>query len=93
MYGFPPVYVDHLRGSQWEDRFSQSVAHCCKVNGRLFVPQGWAKASHSLDASEENDGWSSAEDPLNSSDAEEEGGGGGGGSEMKLVTRNAFLLS
>uniref|UniRef100_A0A8B9J1Z7 MCF.2 cell line derived transforming sequence like n=1 Tax=Amazona collaria TaxID=241587 RepID=A0A8B9J1Z7_9PSIT len=45
--------------------------------------KGWAKTSHSLDASEENDGWSSAEDPLNSSDAEEEGGGGGG--EMKLA--------
>uniref|UniRef100_A0A8C3JMS7 MCF.2 cell line derived transforming sequence like n=1 Tax=Calidris pygmaea TaxID=425635 RepID=A0A8C3JMS7_9CHAR len=44
--------------------------------------KGWAKTSHSLDASEENDGWSSAEDPLNSSDAEEEGGGGG---EMKLT--------
>uniref|UniRef100_A0A803XU85 MCF.2 cell line derived transforming sequence like n=2 Tax=Meleagris gallopavo TaxID=9103 RepID=A0A803XU85_MELGA len=47
--------------------------------------KGWAKTSHSLDASEENDGWSSAEEPLNSSDAEEEGGGGGGGSEMKLT--------
>ncbi|XP_005037513.1 PREDICTED: guanine nucleotide exchange factor DBS isoform X5 [Ficedula albicollis] len=45
--------------------------------------KGWAKASHSLDASEENDGWSSAEEPLNSSDAEEEGGGGGG--EIKLT--------
>uniref|UniRef100_A0A8C4VA48 MCF.2 cell line derived transforming sequence like n=1 Tax=Falco tinnunculus TaxID=100819 RepID=A0A8C4VA48_FALTI len=45
--------------------------------------KGWAKTSHSLDASEENDGWSSAEDPLNSSDAEEEGGGRGG--EMKLT--------
>ncbi|XP_075595961.1 guanine nucleotide exchange factor DBS isoform X9 [Balearica regulorum gibbericeps] len=45
--------------------------------------KGWAKTAHSLDASEENDGWSSAEDPLNSSDAEEEGGGGGG--EMKLT--------
>ncbi|XP_010573935.1 PREDICTED: guanine nucleotide exchange factor DBS [Haliaeetus leucocephalus] len=45
--------------------------------------KGWGKTSHSLDASEENDGWSSAEDPLNSSDAEEEGGGGGG--EMKLT--------
>lgn len=91
MYAFRPVYVDRLRAFQWEDHFSQSVPHCCKINRRLFVPQGWAKASHSLDASEENDGWSSAEDPLNSSDAEEEGGGGGG--EMKLVTRNAFLLS
>ncbi|XP_063248821.1 guanine nucleotide exchange factor DBS isoform X5 [Prinia subflava] len=45
--------------------------------------KGWAKPSHSLDASEENDGWSSAEEPLNSSDAEEEGGGGAG--EMKLT--------
>ncbi|KAM7065151.1 guanine nucleotide exchange factor DBS isoform 5-T5 [Acridotheres tristis] len=44
--------------------------------------KGWAKPSQSLDASEENDGWSSAEEPLNSSDAEEEGGGGG---EMKLT--------
>ncbi|KAM6385502.1 guanine nucleotide exchange factor DBS isoform 1-T1 [Alca torda] len=50
-----------------------------------FGLRGWAKASHSLDASEENDGWSSAEDPLNSSDAEEDGGGGGGGGEMKLT--------
>ncbi|XP_039945914.1 guanine nucleotide exchange factor DBS isoform X1 [Hirundo rustica] len=49
-----------------------------------FGSRGWAKPSHSLDASEENDGWSSAEEPLNSSDAEEEGGGGGGG-EMKLT--------
>lgn len=65
------------------------MAPCCKVNCRLFLPQGWAKPSHSLDASEENDGWSSAEEPLNSSDAEEEGGGGGG--EIKLVTRNYFL--
>ncbi|XP_053867181.1 guanine nucleotide exchange factor DBS isoform X2 [Malaclemys terrapin pileata] len=45
--------------------------------------KGWAKTSQSLDASEENDGWSSAEDPLNSSDAEEEEGEGGG--EMKLT--------
>ncbi|XP_019380513.1 PREDICTED: guanine nucleotide exchange factor DBS isoform X1 [Gavialis gangeticus] len=45
--------------------------------------RGWSKTSHSLDASEENDGWSSAEDPLNSSDAEEEVVGGGG--EMKLT--------
>ncbi|XP_048814330.1 guanine nucleotide exchange factor DBS isoform X9 [Lagopus muta] len=50
-----------------------------------FGVRGWAKTSHSLDASEENDGWSSAEEPLNSSDAEEEAGGGGGGNEMKLI--------
>ncbi|XP_041273982.1 guanine nucleotide exchange factor DBS isoform X2 [Onychostruthus taczanowskii] len=48
-----------------------------------FGSRGWAKPSHSLDASEENDGWSSAEEPLNSSDAEEEGGGGAG--EIKLT--------
>ncbi|XP_039570317.1 guanine nucleotide exchange factor DBS isoform X2 [Passer montanus] len=49
-----------------------------------FGSRGWAKPSHSLDASEENDGWSSAEEPLNSSDAEEEGGEGGAG-EIKLT--------
>ncbi|KAH0624550.1 hypothetical protein JD844_032154 [Phrynosoma platyrhinos] len=42
--------------------------------------RGWSKASQSVDASEENDGWSSAEDPFNSSDAEEEGKG-----EKKLI--------
>ncbi|MBN3315146.1 MCF2L factor, partial [Atractosteus spatula] len=36
--------------------------------------RGWAKQSHSLDVADENDGYSSGEDPLNSSDAEEEGG-------------------
>uniref|UniRef100_A0A8C0IG21 MCF.2 cell line derived transforming sequence like n=1 Tax=Bubo bubo TaxID=30461 RepID=A0A8C0IG21_BUBBB len=66
--------------------YGTTVAPKCPEKGK-----GWAKTSHSLDASEENDGWSSAEDPLNSSDAEEEGGGGGG--ELKLVTSNAFLLS
>lgn len=82
-----------LDDCQGEEHFSHSVLCCWNVNCRLFVPQGWAKTSHSLDASEENDGWSSAEEPLNSSDAEEEGGGGGERNEMKLVTRNAFLLS
>ncbi|XP_074846700.1 guanine nucleotide exchange factor DBS isoform X3 [Carettochelys insculpta] len=56
------------------------------LRGRVILPfvlNSWAKTSHSLDASEENDGWSSAEDPLNSSDAEEEEGGGRG--EMKLT--------
>ncbi|XP_051840187.1 LOW QUALITY PROTEIN: guanine nucleotide exchange factor DBS [Antechinus flavipes] len=38
--------------------------------------KGWTKNSYSLDASEDNDGWSSTEEPLNSSDAEEEGGAG-----------------
>lgn len=38
-----------------------------------FLPSGWNKASLSLDASEEHDGYSSAEDPLNS-DAEDDNG-------------------
>lgn len=37
------------------------------------LPQGFSKASLSVDASEENDGYSSAEDPMNS-DPEDEGG-------------------
>ncbi|XP_067419769.1 guanine nucleotide exchange factor DBS isoform X3 [Emydura macquarii macquarii] len=56
--------------------------HEVKSDPTPFGFRGWAKTSHSLDASEENDGWSSAEDPLNSSDAEEEEGGG---EEMKLT--------
>ncbi|XP_043360674.1 guanine nucleotide exchange factor DBS isoform X4 [Dermochelys coriacea] len=56
--------------------------HEVKSDPTPFGLRGWAKTSHSLDVSEENDGWSSAEDPLNSSDAEEEEGEGGG--EMKL---------
>uniref|UniRef100_G3WY65 MCF.2 cell line derived transforming sequence like n=1 Tax=Sarcophilus harrisii TaxID=9305 RepID=G3WY65_SARHA len=42
----------------------------------LKSQKGWTKNSYSLDASEDNDGWSSTEEPLNSSDAEEEGGAG-----------------
>lgn len=37
------------------------------------LPQGFTKASLSVDATEENDGYSSAEDPMNS-DPEDEGG-------------------
>ncbi|XP_040192175.1 guanine nucleotide exchange factor DBS isoform X7 [Rana temporaria] len=41
----------------------------------LEKSKGWNRTSQSMDASEENnDGWSSGEDPMNSSDAEEEGG-------------------
>ncbi|XP_007501323.2 guanine nucleotide exchange factor DBS isoform X15 [Monodelphis domestica] len=50
--------------------------HEVKSDPTPFGLRGWTKTSHSLDASEDNDGWSSAEDPLNSSDAEEEGGAG-----------------
>lgn len=38
-----------------------------------FSPSGWNKTSLSLDASEEHDGYSSAEDPLHS-DAEDDAG-------------------
>uniref|UniRef100_A0A8C3WDF9 MCF.2 cell line derived transforming sequence like n=1 Tax=Catagonus wagneri TaxID=51154 RepID=A0A8C3WDF9_9CETA len=38
--------------------------------------KGWNKTSHPSEGPEDNDGWSSAEDPINSSDAEEEGGVG-----------------
>lgn len=40
---------------------------------RRFLLSGWNKASLSLDASEEHDGYSSAEDPLNS-DVEDDNG-------------------
>ncbi|XP_066169905.1 guanine nucleotide exchange factor DBS isoform X4 [Sylvia atricapilla] len=79
---------NHLRNTK---KMEEKKADLTSVEGcgTTVVPKypekgkGWAKPSHSLDASEENDGWSSAEEPLNSSDAEEEGGGGGG--EMKLT--------
>lgn len=47
---------------------------------RLPPLTGWNKASLSVDASEENDGYSSSEDPMNS-DPEDEGG-------KKLVSLN-----
>ncbi|XP_029460538.1 guanine nucleotide exchange factor DBS isoform X8 [Rhinatrema bivittatum] len=50
--------------------------HEVKSDPTPFGLRGWSRTSQSLDASEENnDGWSSADDPLNSSDAEDEGGG------------------
>lgn len=45
-------------------------------------PLGWSKTSHPSETPEDNDGWSSTEEPVNSSDAEEEGRVGPG----KLVT-------
>ncbi|KAK2495670.1 hypothetical protein MC885_014263, partial [Smutsia gigantea] len=38
--------------------------------------RGWSRASHPLEAPADNDGWSSAEELVNSSDAEEDGRGG-----------------
>ncbi|XP_072268344.1 guanine nucleotide exchange factor DBS isoform X5 [Pyxicephalus adspersus] len=49
-----------------------STSHLTSADSRR---RGWNRTTQSLDASEENnDGWSSGEDPSNSSDAEEEGG-------------------
>lgn len=46
--------------------------HRCKLNTRVSLcPSGWNKTSLSHEASEEPDGYSSAEDPLNS-DTEED---------------------
>ncbi|KAJ6667382.1 hypothetical protein lerEdw1_016503 [Lerista edwardsae] len=60
--------------------------HEVKSDPTPFGLRGWPKTS--LDASEENDGWSSAEDPLNSSDAEEEGRG-----EKKLIPGKYTVLT
>uniref|UniRef100_A0A6Q2XD14 Mcf.2 cell line derived transforming sequence-like a n=1 Tax=Esox lucius TaxID=8010 RepID=A0A6Q2XD14_ESOLU len=53
--------------------------HEIKSDPTPFGFKGWSKASLSMDASEEHDGYSSAEDPMNS-DTEDEGG-------RKLVSR------
>ncbi|KAM5313220.1 guanine nucleotide exchange factor DBS isoform 4-T4 [Glossophaga mutica] len=50
--------------------------HEVKSDPTPFGLRGWSKTSHPLEAPEDNDGWSSAEEPINSSDAEEEGGVG-----------------
>ncbi|KAG8586608.1 hypothetical protein GDO81_005430 [Engystomops pustulosus] len=47
--------------------------HEVKSDPTPFGLRGWNRTSQSLDVSEENnDGWSSGEDPMNSSDAEDE---------------------
>uniref|UniRef100_A0A8I3PZI3 MCF.2 cell line derived transforming sequence like n=1 Tax=Canis lupus familiaris TaxID=9615 RepID=A0A8I3PZI3_CANLF len=47
--------------------------HEVKSDPTPFGLRGWSKTSHPLEAPEDNDGWSSAEELMNSSDAEEEG--------------------
>ncbi|XP_059695640.1 guanine nucleotide exchange factor DBS isoform X2 [Haemorhous mexicanus] len=79
---------NHIRNTKKmeEKKADLTSLEGCGTAGAPKYPEkgkGWAKPSHSLDASEENDGWSSAEEPLNSSDAEEEGAGGAG--EIKLT--------
>ncbi|XP_052607636.1 guanine nucleotide exchange factor DBS isoform X3 [Peromyscus californicus insignis] len=50
--------------------------HEVKSDPTPFGLRGWSKTSHSLEAPEEDGGWSSAEELVNSSDAEEDGGVG-----------------
>ncbi|XP_006253485.1 guanine nucleotide exchange factor DBS isoform X9 [Rattus norvegicus] len=50
--------------------------HEVKSDPTPFGLRGWSKTSHSLEAPEEDGGWSSAEELINSSDAEEDGGVG-----------------
>uniref|UniRef100_A0A8C5TFQ4 MCF.2 cell line derived transforming sequence like n=1 Tax=Malurus cyaneus samueli TaxID=2593467 RepID=A0A8C5TFQ4_9PASS len=78
---------NHIRNTKKMEEKKADLEGCGSTVAPKYPEKGkgWAKPSHSLDASEENDGWSSAEEPLNSSDAEEEGGGGVGGGEMKLT--------
>uniref|UniRef100_A0A4W3IKX3 Guanine nucleotide exchange factor DBS n=1 Tax=Callorhinchus milii TaxID=7868 RepID=A0A4W3IKX3_CALMI len=63
---------------QFFNHLSQTMLlFCCAIlylTSFIYVA-GWNRTSHSLDATEENnDGWSSADDQLNSSDGEEETG-------------------
>uniref|UniRef100_A0A287CUT1 MCF.2 cell line derived transforming sequence like n=1 Tax=Ictidomys tridecemlineatus TaxID=43179 RepID=A0A287CUT1_ICTTR len=50
--------------------------HAVKSDPTPFGLRGWSKTSHSLEVPEDEGGWSSAEEPINSSDAEEDGGVG-----------------
>lgn len=68
-----------------DDAVSSSASESSALSRKRFTLQGfaslkgqkgWSKASHSLEAPEDDGGWSSAEEPINSSDAEEDGGVG-----------------
>ncbi|XP_004858584.1 guanine nucleotide exchange factor DBS isoform X6 [Heterocephalus glaber] len=63
-----------------EERKTDSLNLEGYVSASLSKPpekgKGWSKASHSLEAPEDDGGWSSTEEPINSSDAEEDGGVG-----------------
>nr|XP_051697667.1 guanine nucleotide exchange factor DBS isoform X3 [Oryctolagus cuniculus] len=48
--------------------------HEVKSDPTPFGLRGWSKTSHSLEAPEDDGGWSSAEELVNSSDAEDDGG-------------------
>ncbi|XP_013914449.1 PREDICTED: guanine nucleotide exchange factor DBS [Thamnophis sirtalis] len=70
----------HLRKQEMRNSDSPDGCVSSVAPKNLEKSKGLSKTFQSLDASEENDGWSSAEDPFNSSDAEEEGK-----AEKKLV--------
>ncbi|KAK9401778.1 guanine nucleotide exchange factor DBS [Crotalus adamanteus] len=70
----------YLRKQEMRNADSPDGCVSSIASKNLEKSKGWSKTCQSLDASEENDDWSSSEDPLNSSDAEEEGKG-----EKKLV--------
>lgn len=69
------VYVIQI--PQITSRFSFSYTfkspHLCPLLSLSAPPTGWNKASLSVDASEENDGYSSGEDPMNSDPEDEVG--------------------
>ncbi|XP_028809893.1 guanine nucleotide exchange factor DBS isoform X10 [Denticeps clupeoides] len=67
-----PKSTDKAKGSP-PSPDHKTKRHEIKSDPTPFGFRGWTKASLSMDASEEHDGYSSAEDPLNS-DPEDEGG-------------------
>uniref|UniRef100_A0A8C5TFJ9 MCF.2 cell line derived transforming sequence like n=1 Tax=Malurus cyaneus samueli TaxID=2593467 RepID=A0A8C5TFJ9_9PASS len=81
---------NHIRNTKKMEEKKADLEGCGSTVAPKYPEKGkgWAKPSHSLDASEENDGWSSAEEPLNSSDAEEEGGGGG----VRILTPGKYTV-
>ncbi|XP_040192173.1 guanine nucleotide exchange factor DBS isoform X5 [Rana temporaria] len=69
-----PKYLEKSKASPTSPD-KKTKRHEVKSDPTPFGLRGWNRTSQSMDASEENnDGWSSGEDPMNSSDAEEEGG-------------------
>nr|XP_054385249.1 guanine nucleotide exchange factor DBS isoform X3 [Pongo abelii] len=66
-----------------DDTVTSSASESSALSRKRFTLQGfanlkgqkgWSKTSHSLEAPEDDGGWSSAEEQINSSDTEEDGG-------------------
>ncbi|XP_071991697.1 guanine nucleotide exchange factor DBS isoform X4 [Engystomops pustulosus] len=67
-----PKYLEKGKASPTSPD-KKTKRHEVKSDPTPFGLRGWNRTSQSLDVSEENnDGWSSGEDPMNSSDAEDE---------------------